>query len=214
MVAAAVTDPSTAITIQRVKLCRSDFHSARDALNVGFQRVECRPSLRRSGAWSQAWSRWRSADARSQWRSGPPLSGFSFYRPWLYLGTVYRLARGQFLFASQCTNSGAAYTRFIASRRLRFVVRSVETLAFATEPSLGAVARMSSAFAEALAAGNTAEIRRAPKADLHSHSYFAAPVADVERVARPRSIARPPPSDGWSPRHAGLLAPGDQSLHG
>ena len=31
MVAAAVTDPSTAITIQRVKLWRSAFHSAREA---------------------------------------------------------------------------------------------------------------------------------------------------------------------------------------
>lgn len=51
---------------------------------------------------------------------------------------------------------------------------------------------MSSAFAEALAAGDTAGIRRAPKADLHSHSYFAAPITDVERWLG-RSIDRPPP---------------------
>ncbi len=50
---------------------------------------------------------------------------------------------------------------------------------------------MSSAFAEALAAGNTAEIRRAPKADLHSHSYFAAPIAEVERWLG-RALERPP----------------------
>lgn len=52
---------------------------------------------------------------------------------------------------------------------------------------------MSSAFAEALAAGNTAEIRRAPKADLHSHSYFAAPIAVVEQWLG-HAIARPPPA--------------------
>ena len=51
---------------------------------------------------------------------------------------------------------------------------------------------MSSSFAEALEAGDTAAIRRAPKADLHSHLYFAAPIADVERWLG-RAIARPPP---------------------
>ena len=51
---------------------------------------------------------------------------------------------------------------------------------------------MSSAFAEALAAGDTAAIRRAPKSDLHSHSYFAAPIADVEQWLG-RAIDRPPP---------------------
>ena len=51
---------------------------------------------------------------------------------------------------------------------------------------------MSSAFAEALAAGDTAAVRRADKADLHSHSYFAAPVADVERWLG-RAVERPPP---------------------
>ncbi|MDE2903473.1 MAG: adenosine deaminase [Chloroflexota bacterium] len=50
---------------------------------------------------------------------------------------------------------------------------------------------MSSAFAEALAAGDTAAIRGAAKADLHSHLYFAAPIADVERWLG-RAIARPP----------------------
>lgn len=50
---------------------------------------------------------------------------------------------------------------------------------------------MPSSFAEALAAGDTAAIRGAAKADLHSHSYFAAPIADVERWLG-RAIARPP----------------------
>ncbi len=51
---------------------------------------------------------------------------------------------------------------------------------------------MSSPFAEALAAGDTTAIRKAAKADLHSHLYFAAPVADVERWLG-RGVARPPP---------------------
>ena len=51
---------------------------------------------------------------------------------------------------------------------------------------------MSSAFAEALAAGDIAAVRRAAKADLHSHSYFAAPIAEVEQWLG-RAIDRPPP---------------------
>ena len=51
---------------------------------------------------------------------------------------------------------------------------------------------MSSAFAEALVAGDIAAIRRAAKADLHSHSYFAAPVAEVERWLG-HAVDRPPP---------------------
>ena len=51
---------------------------------------------------------------------------------------------------------------------------------------------MSSPFAEALAAGDTAAIRKAAKADLHSHLYFAAPIAEVERWLG-HAIARPPP---------------------
>ena len=51
---------------------------------------------------------------------------------------------------------------------------------------------MSSPFAEALAAGDTAAIRRAAKADLHSHLYFAAPIADVEKWLG-HGVARPPP---------------------
>lgn len=51
---------------------------------------------------------------------------------------------------------------------------------------------MSSSFAEALAGGDIAAIRSAAKADLHSHLYFAAPIADVERWLG-RAIDRPPP---------------------
>ena len=51
---------------------------------------------------------------------------------------------------------------------------------------------MSSSFAEALEAGDTAAIRSAAKSDLHSHLYFAAPIADVERWLG-RAIVRPPP---------------------
>ena len=51
---------------------------------------------------------------------------------------------------------------------------------------------MSPAFAEALAAGDIAAVRSAAKADLHSHSYFAAPIADVEQWLG-RAIDRPPP---------------------
>ena len=51
---------------------------------------------------------------------------------------------------------------------------------------------MSSPFAEALAAGDTTAIRKAAKADLHSHLYFAAPIAAVERWLG-RGVARPPP---------------------
>ena len=51
---------------------------------------------------------------------------------------------------------------------------------------------MSSAFAEALAAGDTAAIRSTAKADLHSHLYFAASVADVERWLG-HAVERPPP---------------------
>ncbi|MDE2767417.1 MAG: adenosine deaminase [Chloroflexota bacterium] len=50
---------------------------------------------------------------------------------------------------------------------------------------------MSSSFAEALEAGDIAAIRSAAKADLHSHLYFAAPIADVERWLG-RVIDRPP----------------------
>lgn len=51
---------------------------------------------------------------------------------------------------------------------------------------------MSSSFAEALEAGDIAAIRRAVKADLHSHLYFAAPITDVERWLG-HAIPRPPP---------------------
>ena len=51
---------------------------------------------------------------------------------------------------------------------------------------------MASPFAEALTAGDTAAIRRAAKADLHSHLYFAAPIADVERWLG-HALDRPPP---------------------
>ena len=51
---------------------------------------------------------------------------------------------------------------------------------------------MSSAFGEALAAGDTAAIRSTAKADLHSHLYFAASVADVERWLG-HAVERPPP---------------------
>jgi len=50
---------------------------------------------------------------------------------------------------------------------------------------------LSSSFAEALEAGDIAAIRSAAKADLHSHLYFAAPIADVERWLG-RAVARPP----------------------
>ena len=51
---------------------------------------------------------------------------------------------------------------------------------------------MPSSFAEALAAGDTADIRSAAKVDLHSHLYFAAPIVDVERWLG-HAIDRPPP---------------------
>ena len=51
---------------------------------------------------------------------------------------------------------------------------------------------MSTSFADALTAGDVAAVRAAPKADLHSHLYFAAPVAEVERWLG-HAIARPPP---------------------
>ncbi|MDE2868138.1 MAG: adenosine deaminase [Chloroflexota bacterium] len=50
---------------------------------------------------------------------------------------------------------------------------------------------MSASFAEALEAGDVAAIRGAAKADLHSHLYFAAPIADVERWLG-RAIDRAP----------------------
>jgi len=51
---------------------------------------------------------------------------------------------------------------------------------------------VSSSFAEAIATGDAAAIRSAAKADLHSHLYFAAPIADIERWLG-RAIDRPPP---------------------
>ena len=51
---------------------------------------------------------------------------------------------------------------------------------------------MQSSFAEDLASGDTAAVRQAAKADLHSHLYFAAPVAEVERWLG-CAIDRPPP---------------------
>ena len=68
---------------------------------------------------------------------------------------------------------------------------------------------MSSPFAEALAAGDTAAIRSAAKADLHSHLYFAAPIADLERWLG-HAIARPPPRmDGLN----GMRAYARQSIN-
>lgn len=55
---------------------------------------------------------------------------------------------------------------------------------------------MSSPFAEALAAGDAAAIRRAAKADLHSHLYFAAPIAEVERWLGHAIERAPPRMDG------------------
>ena len=59
-----------------------------------------------------------------------------------------------------------------------------------------ASAEVSSPFAEALAAGDTAAIRKAaPKADLHSHLYFAAPVSRTSNAgsATPLPVRR----RGW-----------------
>ena len=50
---------------------------------------------------------------------------------------------------------------------------------------------MPSTFAEALDAGDTVAVRKAEKADLHSHLYFAAPIADIERWLG-HTIRRPP----------------------
>ena len=51
---------------------------------------------------------------------------------------------------------------------------------------------MSNSFPDALSAGDVTAVRTAPKADLHSHLNFAAPIAEVERWLG-RAIARPPP---------------------
>ena len=50
---------------------------------------------------------------------------------------------------------------------------------------------MVSSFAESLAAGDAVAVRRAPKADLHSHAYFGAPIEAVEHWLG-HSINRPP----------------------
>lgn len=50
---------------------------------------------------------------------------------------------------------------------------------------------MISPFAESLTVGDVAAVRNAAKADLHSHSYFGAPIEVVERWLG-RSLQRPP----------------------
>ena len=50
---------------------------------------------------------------------------------------------------------------------------------------------MTSPFAESLTVGDVATVRKAAKADLHSHSYFAAPIEVVERWLG-HSLQQPP----------------------